>query len=166
MSKSDAELEAVIEAGSRVTLNFSLALLNGEIIDSNFENPPAAFRIGDGSMLPGFEQELFGLTKDAEFQKTVPSENAFGEVNAENVQRFPLDKFRHLLENDLVPTEVGSVISFQDPGGFDLPGVIKKLTAQEVVVDFNHPLAGKDIVFKVKIVSVLPPDAESVEVKV
>ena len=59
----------VIIARSLVTLHFSLALSAGEVIDSNFEKEPASFRIGDGSMLPGFESELLGLRSGDEFEK-------------------------------------------------------------------------------------------------
>lgn len=117
-------------------------------------------------MLPGFEEELLNLGDGDEIETTIPSLRAFGEVNPKNLQRFPIGKFEHLLEDDLIPTEAGSVVSFKDPAGFDLPGVVKQLTEKEIVVDFNHPLAGKDIVFRAKIISVLAPDSETISVKV
>ena len=70
-----------------------------------------------------------------------------------------------MLEDDLLPTRVGSVVSFKDAGGFDLPGVVKAIGEKTVSVDFNHPLAGKGIVFAARIVSVLPPEEQAVEVK-
>ena len=156
----------VIVTRSLVTLHFSLALSTGEVIDSNLEKEPASFRIGDGSMLPGFESELLGLRSGDEIEKIISSVNAFGEVNQKNLQSFPIDKFRNLLEDDLISTEPGCVVSFKDTAGFDLPGVVKEISEKEVIVDFNHPLAGKDIVFKVKIVSVVSSDTDAVEVKV
>ena len=66
----------------------------------------------------------------------------------------------------MIPTEVGSVVSFKDAGGFDLPGVIAELTKFMVIVDFNHPLAGKEIVFKARIHSVIDVDVEAIEIKV
>ena len=65
----------------------------------------------------------------------------------------------------MIPTEVGSVVSFRDPGGFDLPGVIVGIDDRVVEVDFNHPLAGKDIIFRARILAVLPPDEQAVELK-
>tara|TARA_B100000795_G_scaffold268761_1_gene256435 strand:+ start:1194 stop:1685 length:492 start_codon:yes stop_codon:yes gene_type:complete len=155
-----------IAAGSLVSLHFSLALTTGELIDSNFKQPAASFRLGDGTMLSGFEQELLGLRKGEEIETTLAAEQAFGEVNPANRHRFPIAKFQNLLEDDLIPTEVGSVVSFKDAGGFDLPGVISELTKFMVVVDFNHPLAGKEIVFKARINSVIDADVEAVEIKV
>jgi FKBP-type peptidyl-prolyl cis-trans isomerase SlpA len=157
--------ESLIQAGSRVSLYFSLALTSGEIIDSNFESKPCSFRLGDGSMLPGFEAALLGLAPGAQLEQTLPASEAFGEINPQNRQRFPIAKFQHLLEDDLIPTEVGSVVSFKDPAGFDLPGVVWEITDREIGIDFNHPLAGKDIVFKASIVAVLPPATDNVEVK-
>ena len=160
------EPKQCIAAGSLVSLNFSLALTTGELIDSNFEQPAASFRLGDGTMLPGFEQELLGLSKGDEIEATLAAQQAFGAINPANRHRFPIAKFRNLLEDDLIPTEVGAVVSFKDAGGGDLPGVIAELTESMVVVDFNHPLAGKEIVFKARINSVIDADVEAVEIKV
>ncbi len=155
-----------ITAGSLVGLNFSLALTTGEVIDSNFEKPAVRFRMGDGSMLPGFENKLLGLGSGDEIETTLDAQQAFGEINPANRHRFPIAKFRNLLEDDLIPTEVGAVVSFKDAGGFDLPGVIAELSESVVVVDFNHPLAGKPIVFRARIESVIAADVEAVEIKV
>ena len=159
------ESKQSITAGSLVSLNFSLALSNGELIDSNFEQPAASFRLGDGTMLPGFEQELLGLSEGDEVESALTAQQAFGEINPANIHRFPIAKFQNLLEDDLVPTEVGTVVSFKDAGGGDLPGVVTELTESVVVVDFNHPLAGKEIVFKARINSVIAADVEADEVK-
>ena len=159
-------VNSVIATRSLVKLHFSLALSAGEVIDSNFEKEPASFRIGDGSMLPGFESELLGLSSGDQIEKTIASINAFGKVNPENVQSFPTEKFKTLLEDDFIPAEPGCVVSFKDPTGFEIPGVVKELSEKEVIVDFNHPLAGKDIVFKAKIVSVVSSDTDAIQVKV
>jgi len=155
-----------ITAGSLVSLHFSLELSTGELIDSNFEREAASFRLGDGSMLPGFEQKLLGLVRGEEIEATLAAEQAFGEVNPANRHRFPIAKFQSLLEDELIPTEVGAVLSFKDAGGFDLPGVVAELSDSMILVDFNHPLAGKDIIFKARIVSVIDADVEAVEIKV
>lgn len=154
-----------IKSGSRVSLHFSLALDSGEMIDSNFDRKPASFRIGDGSMLPGFEAVLLGLHAGAEIETRLLPEAAFGAVNPENRHQFPIAKFSHLLEDDLVPTEVGSVVSFKDAAGFDLPGVVAALTDSTITIDFNHPLAGKPIRFRAAILAVMEPEVETVEIR-
>ncbi len=159
------DLAELVTEGSLVELHFSLALTTGETIDSNFSRKPARFRVGDGSMLPGFEECLMGLQAGSEVDELLPADRAFGAVNPKNKQQFPIAKFRHLLDDDLIPTEIGSVVSFRDPGGGELPGVITAVTDTHVAVDFNHPLAGKDIEFKARIISVLAADQQAVEVK-
>ena len=154
-----------ISVGCGITLHFSLALNNGEVIDSNFDGVPATFKLGDGNMLPGFEQELLGLRAGESVETLIAPDKAFGEVNSSNCQPFPIDKLRSLLDDELTPAEVGLVISFKDPAGFDLPGVVKSITEESFTVDFNHPLAGKTIVFKASIVAVIAADVEAVEIK-
>lgn len=159
------ETENIIEEGSLVSLHFSLALGSGQLIDSNYEGPAASFRLGDGSMLPGFEEVLIGLQPGSELSETLRPDQAFGELNPKNKQSFPIAKFQHLFEDDLVPTEVGSVVSFKDPGGFDIPGVVAAIKKDTIVIDFNHPLAGKSIVFKANILAVMPANVETLAVK-
>ncbi|MGI9250654.1 MAG: FKBP-type peptidyl-prolyl cis-trans isomerase [Pseudohongiellaceae bacterium] len=153
-----------IEHGAEVQLNFSLALPDGEVIDSNFDSAPVSFRLGDGSMLPGFEEQLSGLAAGDKVDCLLPPEKAFGAINPANLQRFPQQRFAALMDDKLVPFQVGSVVSFRDPGGFNRPGVIKELGKDFVVVDFNHPLAGKEIVFKARIDRVLPPDVSPLHI--
>ena len=138
-----------IQTGTSVTLHFSLALENGHIVDSNFEGNPATFSVGDGNLLPGFESSLFGLEVGDEREFIIPPENAFGQHNTQNVQSVDRGNFD---ESDL---EIGSILSFQNGDG-ELPGVIIALEENLVMVDFNHPLSGKNIVFQVKIVEINP----------
>ncbi|MAJ87795.1 MAG: peptidylprolyl isomerase [Cellvibrionales bacterium TMED148] len=136
-----------IRQGAEVTLNFSLALEDGHIIDSNFDSSPATFSLGDGSLLPGFEEVLEGLVCGSEATFIVPAEKAFGQHNPQNVQLIK----RSLFDQDEL--QRGVVISFENAGG-ELPGVVQSLSEHEVMVDFNHPLAGESIVFAVKIIDV------------
>ena len=138
-----------IQAGTSVTLHFSLALENGHIVDSNFEGNPATFSVGDGNLLPGFESRLLGLAVGDEREFIISPENAFGQHNAQNVQAVDRGNFD---ESEL---EIGSILSFQNGDG-ELPGVIIALEENQVMVDFNHPLSGKNIVFQVKIVEINP----------
>ena len=116
-------------------------------------------------MLPGFEDVLLGLRSGAEIATLLQPEAAFGAVNPRNLHQFPIAKFSNLLEDDLLPAEVGSVVSFKDAAGFDLPGVVSAMDAERITIDFNHPLAGKVIQFKATIVSVVAPDVDAVEIR-
>lgn len=160
-----SEPAPAIKHGSRVSLHFSLALENGEVIDSNFHSNPASFRIGDGNMLPGFEAVLVGLCAGDKVETLLQPDAAFGAVNPKNRHQFPIAKFSNLLEDELLPTGVGSVVAFKDAAGFDLPGVISAINNDNIIVDFNHPLAGKAIWFKAAIIAVVAPDVETIELR-
>ena len=85
---TQAEIENTIEEGSLVSLHFSLKLVSGETIDSNYEGPAASFRLGDGSMLAGFEDALIGLKPGSELAVTLAPAEAFGEKNPKNKSCF------------------------------------------------------------------------------
>ena len=138
-----------VEQGTKVTMNFSLALENGELIDSNFDTEPATFVLGDGNLLPGFEIPLEGLKAGDQGEFIISPENAFGQRNPENIQQLGRDNF------DQESLNVGDVFSFQNGEG-ELPGVVIEVGDNLVRVDFNHPLAGRNIIFKVDIIEVSP----------
>jgi len=150
--------------GARVTLHFSLSLPDGQVIDSNFEQQPATFVVGDGNLLPGFETALNGLAAGDSIDVLLPAEQAFGAVNPENVQSLPRQQFAGLLANTTDPVEPGTVLAFTDAGGNDIPGVVREIGELMLVIDFNHPLAGRDIVFKAQIISVIPAGTQTVKI--
>ena len=142
-------MSKLIGPGKKVTLHFAIKLEDGQIVDSNFDGSPATFTVGDGNLLEGFEQALFGLEEGSKQNLTILPENAFGMPNPSNVQTLPLSQF------DGMELEQGLVVSFTDPGNGELPGVIAEFDDQRVAVDFNHPLAGKKIDFEVEILQVI-----------
>ncbi len=139
----------MIKENSKVTLHFSLALENGELVDSTFGNKPATFTMGDGSLLPGFEKHLLGLPAGVKQSFQIPQQDGFGAVNPQNIQAFKRSVFASGVE-----LSEGLIVSFADAAGTELPGVVKKIGENEVEVDFNHPLAGREITFTVEIIDV------------
>lgn len=162
MVSNDSLPEAVIAAGSRVTLFFSLGLEDGELVDSNFSGQPATYTVGDGSLLPGFEAQILGLRAGQEVEVRLPPEAAFGTPNPANIQYLSRAQFNRFLDDEYAALEAGAVLAFKDAGGFDLSAVIKTVAPDGVTVDFNHPLAGKPILFKAAIVKVLAADTREV----
>ncbi|MGD8177224.1 FKBP-type peptidyl-prolyl cis-trans isomerase [Marinimicrobium sp. ARAG 43.8] len=140
-----------IGPGTTVTLHFALSLRDGREIDSNFEGEPASFTVGDGSLLPGFEKAMFGLKSGDKEQFVIPPEDGFGEHNPANMQDIPRDQFGPEIE-----LKEGLMLSFADAQKAELPGVVRQFDEESVVIDFNHPLAGRDIVFDVAILNVEP----------
>ena len=138
-----------INASSHLKLNFALHHANGATIDSTFDKAPAELTIGDGNLLAGFEACLIGLMVGDHKTFTVAPENGFGQHNPANLQTLK----RHQFGPDMV-LEQGLVVSFSDAANTELPGVVKTIDGDEVVMDFNHPLAGVELKFEVQIITV------------
>lgn len=146
-----------IAPGKRVTLHFSVALADGEVVDNTRPSGvPAEFTVGDGSLLPGFEKALMGLQAGDRRSVFIDAKHGFGERNPDNEQVFTKLQFRDM------ELEPGLVVSFADRSG-ELPGVVTEVREDTVVVDFNHPLAGRDLVFEVDIIRVMDADASPVK---
>ena len=148
-----------------MTLHFSLALADGTLIDGNFDSVPASFVMGDGTLLPGFEVALLQQESGASIDVLLPPEQAFGAVNPDNVQVLPRSRFASLLANTTDPVVAGTVLSFADAGGFEIPGVVQSIDEDCLVVDFNHPLAGREIRFRADILSVVPAGVQVMEIR-
>ena len=137
-----------IGQNTEVTLHFALRLENGDTVDSTFDKSPATFKVGDGNLLPGFENALFGFKAGDQRTVVVTPENAFGQPNPQNVQVMPRSQF------DGMELSEGLLVIFNDAANAELPGVVKTFDEQQVTIDFNHPLAGKVLNFEVQILDV------------
>lgn len=142
------EGQRTIRPGARVTLHFAILLADGREVDTTRRGKPATFTIGDGNVPGGFEAALMGLSSGDDERIPIPPERGFGLRREENVRTLPIADFR-----EAEPLESGLVVAFHSPDG-DLPGVVQEIRGNEVVVDFNHPLAGRDLIFDVTILRV------------
>ena len=138
----------------KVELHFSLKLADtGELVDSTFEKKPAELVIGDGNLPAAFEAVIHGMKAGERKTERIKPKDGFGQHNPSNVQRIPKDQF-----DPSVELSEGLVVSFQDRAKFELPGVVATIDDTMVTVDFNHPLAGRDLEFEVEILSVVPSE--------
>ncbi|GAA5317393.1 MAG: FKBP-type peptidyl-prolyl cis-trans isomerase [Candidatus Pelagadaptatus aseana] len=144
-------MSQTIGEGTQVTLHFAIKLENGDVVDSTFDKTPASFAVGDGSLLPGFEKALFGLQTGEKGAFVIKPEDGFGAINTNNRQEMPRSQFPEDIE--LVE---GLMLSFADAQKAEMPGVVYGFDDETVTIDFNHPLAGRDIVFEVEIIDVAP----------
>ncbi|MDO5651339.1 MAG: FKBP-type peptidyl-prolyl cis-trans isomerase [Moraxella sp.] len=152
--------EIRIADGSRVVLHFEVSLPNGEVVDSTFgRDEPVHLTIGDESLLAGFEKVLTNLKAGDIRTAHLSATEAFGEWNADNVQQFSRTQFSLSEPNP----SVGMMMEFADKGQNTLVGVISRVSDDVVDVDFNHPLAGQDVLFKVQIFKVTPKGQSSVK---
>jgi FKBP-type peptidyl-prolyl cis-trans isomerase SlpA len=143
----------MIDAHSKVTLHFSLSTADALQIDSTFDKAPATFVMGDGSLLPGFEEKLLGLNAGDERSFLLAASAAFGEINADSIHAMDKRQFKTLEASGSELSE-GLIVSFDGAGKRPMPGIVKKIEGEKVIVDFNHPLAGQAVTFKVKIMAV------------
>ncbi|WOE30821.1 MULTISPECIES: peptidylprolyl isomerase [unclassified Acinetobacter] len=147
-----------IAEGSQVDLHFSVAIENGaEIDNTRTRTEPVRLVIGDGNLLPGFEKALLGLCAGDRRTVSLMPEDAFGPWNPENVQKFDTVKFEQ-------PPIVGHMIEFEDKAKSSLYGVVKTVNDDITEIDFNHPLAGKNITFEVEIFKVTPAGQQGIKI--
>jgi FKBP-type peptidyl-prolyl cis-trans isomerase SlpA len=140
-----------IGPGCEVQMHFTLTLEDGTVADTTRNDEPIQFVMGDGTLIEGLELALYGLSQGEKQCIAIEPRDAFGFPDEDNI---------HSLNRNEFPTdiqlEVGQIIEFSTPSGEEVPGAIMALNDDEVVVDFNHPLAGHVIVFDVEILKISP----------
>lgn len=137
----------------RVTLHLSLATTGGLEFLSTFDEEPSEIALGSGELAEGLELALYGLRAGDEQTITLAAEQAFGSYDPGLVRYMERAEFG----DEIVP-EAGLVVAFNTPEGEELAGTILSVEGERVQVDLNHPLAGRDVVFRVRILAVeLPP---------
>lgn len=131
-------------------MHFSLSLTDGTEAVSTFGEEPATVIIGDGSLSEGLETALYGLRSGDRQTLTLTPDQAFGDRDEAKVQSLPRKHFPPEME-----LTGGLVVAFETATGEELAGMIKDTSSeQDVVVDFNHPLAGRAVIFTAEILSV------------
>ncbi len=148
----------VVQAGSFLTLHYRLGGPSGDIIDT-FGGKPATLSLGAGELSPAVEQRLMGLAEGTRTTFEIPAGEAFGPRNPEMVQWVA----RRLLNQMGDPQErynVGDVVQFPTPDGTgSYAGAVQQVgngdSADAVLFDFNHPLAGQAVTFEVELIGVL-----------
>ena len=146
---------AVVQPGSFLTLHYRLAGPDGADIINTFNDKPATLSLGTGELAPAMEQRLIGLEEGTRTSFDLPAGVAFGQRNAELLQRVK----RGLLDELGDPDEtyhVGDVVQFPTPdGGGSYAGVVREVNDEWGLFDFNHPLAGQPVTFEVQLIGVL-----------
>jgi FKBP-type peptidyl-prolyl cis-trans isomerase SlyD len=142
-----------IEDKVYVAIDYRLSLPGGEEVDKSVE--PFGFVTGAGQIIPGLEKELMGKSEGYEAQVVVGPEDAYGPVNENLVQEIPRSQFPEDTE-----IEPGMTFHAQGPQGPIMLTVKTVNDNETVTVDLNHPLAGKELHFDVKVVEVREPTAQ------
>jgi FKBP-type peptidyl-prolyl cis-trans isomerase SlyD len=127
-----------------------------EVVDSNKGSEPLEFIIGKGQIIPGLENALVGMAKGESGDIMVSAADAYGDVNPEAMQTLPIDQF------DGVDLVEGMSLYGQGEDGQTVQVIVKSFDDKEVNVDFNHPLAGKDLMFSVTVLSAREATADEI----
>lgn len=155
----------VIEKDKVVSLTYELKLANNskETVEKVNENNPLQFLLGHGNLLPKFESNLTGLKVGDAFDFVLSSEEAYGNVSSEAIVDLPKTVFMvdGQLDDNLLA--LGNVVPMMDQSGNRFNGTVKELTAENVKMDFNHPLAGEALHFKGEVVGVREATDEELE---
>lgn len=134
---------------SYVAINYTGRLDNGEIFDSSEDHGPLKFCMGNNSVIEGLEEGLIGMTLGEKRDIRIEAEKAYGAREEDQV----ITVERKELPEKMKP-EVGMVIDLQTEAGERFPGTISKVTAKNVTIDLNHPLAGQVLSFAVEVVDI------------
>ena len=144
-----------VQPGSFLTLHYRLSGPDGTDLINTFADKPATLSMGAGELAPAMEACLLGLPEGTRQSFELGAGQAFGEHNRQMVQRVKralLDEFGDVDER----YEVGDVVQFPTPDGQGAyAGVVREVQGESLVFDFNHPLAGRPVVFEVQLIGVL-----------
>lgn len=144
-----------VQDGMVVSLDYSLRLDEGEVIDRSAAGEPLEFLQGAGQIIPGLEQALYGMAVGDEKQVSVGPADGYGEMDPDGVQFFPASSFPESME-----LEVGMALQAQDNSGRHYTVYVVEVQEDGVMLDFNHPLAGETLHFQARIAGLRPATDE------
>lgn len=139
------------EDNKKITLEYEGRLESGEIFDSSRHGDhshPLIFTIGKKEVIPGFERNVIGMGINEEKEFIINPEDAYGEIDERLFQEVPIS----LLPKEPKP-EKGMTLIMPTPQG-NIPLTIEDITEEKAVLNFNHPLAGKKLIFKIKVLNI------------
>ena len=145
-----------IAAGTKAKIVYDLKTTEGKTIESVAEEAPIEFAFGVMQLMPEFEEKLTGIESGEHFDITIKAENAYGPVDPYAIFDIPLDTFEVDGKVDDKMIQLGNVIPMTDNEGNKHQGKIIKILKEAVTFDFNHPLAGENLNFVGKVISIEP----------
>lgn len=135
--------------GDLVKVHYKGTLTDNTVFDSSLEREPIEFTVGAGQMIAGFDKAVEGMAIGDNKKVEIPSAEAYGEVSQDAI----IEVEKTQLPQEMTP-EVGMQLQAQDPNGQTQILNIVEVMENSVKLDANHPLAGKDLIFEIELVSV------------
>lgn len=148
MKAESGSLQAT--AGRKVKIHYTGRLNDGTVFDSSKGREPLEFLLGSGMVIKGFDAGVTGMEIGEQKTIEIPAAEAYGEAHADMFIRMP---------KDAVPPDmeivVGMDLMLPQPNGGGIPVVVSEITDTEIILDANHRLAGKDLIFDLELVEIL-----------
>ncbi len=141
---------AQVKSGDKVKVHYHGKLTSGETFDSSAGREPLEFEVGSGMVIKGFDEGVTGMAVGDKKTINIPFNEAYGPRNPEMVIDMPKERFPEDME-----VEVGMPLVMSDGQGQQFQVTIVEIKETSVVLDANHPLAGKDLVFDLELVEIV-----------
>ena len=141
-----------IKKGSKVSIDYEGRFEDGNVFDSSKHGEhshPLEFTVGEGMVIPGFDKAVLGMKEGEEKEFTLEKDEAYGDYKEEMKKEVP----KEALPKEQEPKE-GMVLVMSTPEGHQIPAKIAEVKDKSIVIDLNHPLAGKKLIFKIKVVKI------------
>jgi FKBP-type peptidyl-prolyl cis-trans isomerase 2 len=138
-----------VKENNTVKVNYTGKLSNGQIFDSSEGKEPLEFTLGQGQLIPGFEKGLIDMKLKEKKTITIDKEQAYGKINNDLIQEVNKNE----LPEDMTP-EVGMGLVSKSPDGQEMNIRVVEVKEESIVIDGNHPLAGKDLIFDLEVVAI------------
>ncbi|MBY5973901.1 FKBP-type peptidyl-prolyl cis-trans isomerase [Pseudooceanicola marinus] len=139
------------KSGDTVRIHYTGTLTDGTTFDSSAGREPLEFTVGSGQIIPGLDKAIPGMAVGETQKVEIPSEEAYGAHNPDALQQVPRDAIPAE-----IPLEMGLQLQMQTPQGQAIPVTVVEITDENVTLDANHMLAGKDLVFDIEMVEIVP----------
>jgi FKBP-type peptidyl-prolyl cis-trans isomerase 2 len=139
-----------IKTGDKIKVDYTGSLEDGTVFDTSEGKQPLEFEVGSGQIIKGFDEAVVGMEVGQEKEINLKSEQAYGEPNPQLVQKIPKEQIPKPPEGQEI--QPGMTLAVALPNGQKMPAKITEVSDSEVTLDLNHPLAGKNLKFKIKIV--------------
>ncbi|MGY8938804.1 MAG: FKBP-type peptidyl-prolyl cis-trans isomerase [Flavobacteriales bacterium] len=138
-----------VKENNTVKVNYTGKLSDGQVFDSSEGKEPIEFTLGQGRLIPGFEKGLIDMELNEKKTITIPKEEAYGEVNKDLIQEVKKSE----LPQEMAP-EVGMGLVSKSPDGQEMNLLVVEVRDETIVIDGNHPLAGKELIFDLEVIEI------------
>lgn len=152
-------LTMAVKEGDTIKIEYTGKLADGTVFDASEKHgKPLEFTVGSGQVIKGMDDGVVGMEKEESKTIQITKDEAYGDPNPQLIQKIPKDKFPE--GQDI---QVGMMLHLNDQSGRHLHAFVTEIGDADVTIDLNHPLAGKDLTFDVKVVEIGASDDESEE---